>query len=232
MIDFVNEAQKLNIDLDSSMLAKFDTYFHFLVEYNEHVNLTALTQEDDVYVKHFLDSLTISSLLHDQDISLCDVGSGAGFPSIPLAITNNKIKVTIIDALNKRIVFLNELIAKLGLDNVYAYHARAEEYAINNRETFDVVTARAVAKLNLLCELCLPLTKVGGYFIAMKSSNANDELKEALRAISTLGGIVEKRVKLSLPYEAGEREIIVIKKIKASPLKYPRSFSLIKNKPL
>ncbi len=231
-MSFLEEVKKFNIELDNVKLEQFKTYFEFLVSYNEFVNLTAITKEDEVYTKHFLDSLTLSGFLPKGKITLCDVGSGAGFPSIPNAICNNDIEVTIIDALNKRIVFLNELIKKLGLDNVKALHARAEEFAQTKRGTFDVVTGRAVARLNILTELCLPLVKIGGKFIAMKGISGDEELEEAKKAISLLGGKVIGVNKLSLPDNNGEREIIIIEKVKESPNKYPRSFNLIKNKPL
>lgn len=231
-MDFKNEVKALGIDLTEDMLTKYDEYFRFLVEYNENVNLTAITEHDEVFIKHFYDSLILTKGLPNGNIRLCDVGAGAGFPSVPCAIYNKNINVTIIDALNKRIVFLNKLCSLLGLDNVLAIHSRAEDYAIKARETFDVVTARAVARLNVLAELCLPLVKMGGYFIAMKSTDGEAELKEAMNAISILGGRVSKIMDFDLPYQMGKRELILIEKISESPKKYPRQFSVIKNKPL
>ena len=232
-MDFIKELEKLNIHPSDDILSKFDKYYHKLIEVNEYMNLTAITEESEVYNKHFLDSLFI---LFSNKISgkrtLCDVGSGAGFPSIPLAIVNSDVEVTIIDALNKRIRFLNELIENLNLDNACALHERAEDYAKKKREAFDIVTARAVARLNILAELCLPLTKLGGYFIAMKGKASGEELEEAKAAITVLGGIVEDVISLKLPDNAGERELIIIKKIKATPAKYPRQFAKIKEKPL
>ena len=197
------------------------------------MNLTAITEHDEVYNKHFYDSLTILKALGDlKDITLCDVGSGAGFPSIPLAIVRSDINVTIIDALNKRINFLNDLSKYLELDNVSAYHERAEEYQKKKRNSFDVVTARAVARLNVLAELCLPLTKVGGYFIAMKGQGGKEELDEASNAIKVLGGSLDKIIEVDLPDNVGKREIIIIKKIKPTNNKYPREFKKIKERPL
>jgi 16S rRNA (guanine527-N7)-methyltransferase len=197
------------------------------------MNLTAITEEQEVYNKHFLDSLMIVKALDlNKEFTLCDVGSGAGFPSIPLSIVSNNAKVTIIDALNKRIKFLNDLILELGLKNVIALHERAEDYAKIKREFFDVTTARAVARLNILSELCLPLTKVGGYFIAMKGQGGNEEIKEATKGIEILGGHIEKVISLELPDNAGARDIIIIKKIKETPKKYPRAFAKIKERPL
>ena len=197
------------------------------------MNLTAITEEKEVYNKHFLDSLMIvKSELFNDEVSLLDVGSGAGFPSIPLAIVNDKVEVTIIDALNKRINFLNDLTKHLGLTNVNAYHKRAEEYAKEKRDSFDIVTARAVARLNVLAELCLPLTKIGGYFVAMKGKMSKEEMDEAMNAINVLGGKVAKVVSFNLPDEAGERDLIIIKKVKSTPTKYPRQFNKIKERPL
>lgn len=232
-MDFKKEVENLNIFLNSEMEEKFETYFRVLVETNEKMNLTAITEKEEVYCKHFLDSLEITRAIeNDSNFTLCDVGSGAGFPSIPLAIVNDKCNVTIIDALNKRIKFLNELVKKLGLENVCAIHARAEDFAKTNRESFDVVTARAVARLNVLVELCLPLTKVGGKMIAMKGSSGKEELEEAKKAIFVLGGVIEKIIKVDLPSDMGKRELIVISKVKNTPLKYPRAFAKIKERPI
>jgi 16S rRNA (guanine527-N7)-methyltransferase len=196
------------------------------------MNLTAITDHDEVYNKHFFDSLTLSLALDFKgDFTLCDVGAGAGFPSIPLAIVKENAKVTIIDALNKRINFLNDLTQALGLSNVLSIHARAEDFAKTKRESFDVVTARAVARMNVLAELCLPLVKLGGLFIAMKG-NGEEELKEALKGIEILGGEYQRTIHLELPDNAGARDIIIIKKVKETPKKYPRAFGKIKEKPL
>lgn len=232
-MNFDKELEKLNINLTPEMAKRFDVYYETLVDVNRYMNLTAITEYDDVYIKHFLDSLSINlAYSFDKKTTLCDVGSGAGFPSIPLAIVNNDVEVTIIDALNKRIKFLNDLSLKLGLPNVKAYHKRAEEFAKEKREYFDVVTARAVARLNVLAELCLPLVKIGGFFIAMKGQSALDEIDEAKRAIEILGGKINRIIKFDLPCEAGHREIIVIEKIKATGTKYPRAFTKIKERPL
>lgn len=222
----------LDINLSDAQLNKFEEYYKFLVEYNEKVNLTAITEHDEVMIKHFYDSLILSRALYPGKIKLLDVGAGAGFPSVPNAIINDMLDVTIIDSLNKRIVFLEELIKKLGLKNVKPIHGRAEEYAIENREKFDVVTARAVARLNILIELCIPFVKVGGLFVAMKSKEGEEELNEALNGIGLLGGKVIDRMDFELPNGMGERELILIKKIKPTPNKYPRKFAQIKSKPL
>ncbi len=232
-MNFKEDLKKINIELTNEAFLNFDEYYKFLVEYNEHVNLTAITDYDGVYYKHFYDSLTLSLALDvTKPINLVDVGAGAGFPSIPNAIVFNNLNVTIIDALNKRINFLNELIAKLKLNNAKALHARAEEYAAFHREEADVVTARAVARLNILAELCIPLVKVGGLFVAMKSVESEQEFLEAKGAIKTLGAEHLKTISVELPNQMGHREILVFKKVNKTPSKYPRQFSQIKNKPL
>ena len=231
-MNFTEELLKLGINLDKAMEEKFNIYYEELIKVNEYMNLTAITEHDEVFNKHFLDSLTILKALDNKDnIKLLDVGSGAGFPAIPLAITTN-LDITIIDALGKRINFLNETINKLGLTNVKALHKRAEDYAKEEREAFDITTARAVARLPMLLELCLPLTKVNGLFIAMKAQSGKEEIEEAKNAISILGGKVEKVIELELPDNAGLRNIIIIRKVKETPAKYPRAFAKIKEKPL
>lgn len=232
-MEFKSELSKYDIIPNDSILDKFNKYYNRLVSVNEYMNLTAITEEAEVYNKHFLDSITILKALGDlNNINLCDVGSGAGFPSIPLAIVRSDINVTIIDALNKRINFLNDLAKELELNNVVAYHKRAEDFVKDKREFFDVVTARAVARLNILAELCMPLVKIGGLFVAMKGQDGSLEAKEANKAIEFLGGKIKDIIKLELPDEAGKREIIVIEKIKECPKKYPRAFAKIKERPL
>ena len=232
-MNFKEDLKKLNIELTNEAFLNFEEYYKFLVEYNEHVNLTAITDYDGVYYKHFYDSLTLSLALDvTKPINLVDVGAGAGFPSIPNAIVFNNLNVTIIDALNKRINFFFFFIAKLKLNNAKALHARAEEYAAFHREEADVVTARAVARLNILAELCIPLVKVGGLFVAMKSVESEQEFLEAKGAIKTLGAERLKTISVELPNQMGHREILVFKKVNKTPSKYPRQFSQIKNKPL
>ena len=232
-MDFKNEVLNLGIKLNTIQENQFLTYFNELVEVNQYMNLTAITEKEDVYRKHFLDSLEIVRALDQQDAyTLCDVGSGAGFPSIPLAIVDSNVNVTIIDALNKRIKFLNELTNKLGLNNVNALHKRAEDYVKEVGASFDVVTARAVARLNVLVELCLPLVKVGGKFIAMKGSSGQDELEEAKKGINILGGKIIDVIDVVLPDEEEKRQLIIIYKEKETPKKYPRSFAKIKERPL
>lgn len=232
-MDFKKEVLNLGLQLNNDQEEKFLTYFTELVEVNKYMNLTAITEKDEVYRKHFLDSLEIVRAIDNKEkYTLCDVGSGAGFPSIPLAIVDSNVNVTIIDALNKRIKFLNELTSKLGLSNVEALHRRAEDYVKEVGASFDIVTARAVARLNVLVELCLPLVKVGGKFIAMKGSSGQEELEEAKKGISILGGKIIDVIDVVLPDEEEKRQLIIIYKEKETPKKYPRSFAKIKERPL
>lgn len=231
-MDFVKEVEALGFSISEEQLHKFLVYYEALRQGNEVMNLTTITEKEAVYRKHFLDSLEIKRVLPNQPYTLCDVGSGAGFPSVPVAILDSNAKVTILDALNKRILFLNSLLQKLNLPQVQAIHARAEDFVQEHRESFDVVTARAVARLSILSELCLPLTKVGGIFIAMKAASGKEELQEALKAIELLGGRVKKTISFFLPDEQEERQLIVIEKWKETPKKYPRAYGKIKEKPL
>ncbi|MCC3756308.1 16S rRNA (guanine(527)-N(7))-methyltransferase RsmG [Staphylococcus capitis] len=212
------------IELSETQKEQFQTYYQLLVEWNEKMNLTSITEEHDVYLKHFYDSITPSFYYDfDGELSICDVGAGAGFPSIPLKIVFPKLKVTIVDSLNKRIQFLNHLAAELGLQDVSFVHDRAESYGKGAyRESYDIVTARAVARLTVLSELCLPLVKKGGQFIALKSSKGEEELQEANFAINILGGNVKETFSFELPEDAGERQMIVIDKRRQTSKKYPR----------
>ncbi|WP_053369043.1 16S rRNA (guanine(527)-N(7))-methyltransferase RsmG [Bacillus sp. FJAT-27245] len=213
------------ISLSSAQLGQFETYFKTLVEWNEKMNLTAITDRDEVYLKHFYDSLSAAFYFDfSGTLTLCDVGAGAGFPSIPLKIAFPSLNVTIVDSLNKRITFLNHLAKALELDNVHFIHDRAETFGTKpeHREGYDIVTARAVARLSVLSELCLPLVKQGGHFIALKAANAKEELEDAKKAITVLGGKTYETNTFSLPLEESERSIIVIKKEKPTPKKYPR----------
>lgn len=222
-----------DIDLSQKQLDQFDTYYKFLVEYNKVTNLTRITDQQEVYYKHFFDSLTlIDSVDLNQINSLCDMGAGAGFPSIPLKIIFPHLHITIIDSLGKRITFLNQLIEKLGLSHVFLVYDRIENYAKLNHNQFDLVTARALGKLSLILELGLPMNKVNGLFVAYKSKNYEQELNEASNAIDVLGGKLNKVVPLEIPNGYGDRVHIIIKKHQKSPLNYPRPFSAIKKKNL
>ncbi|MGG1675907.1 16S rRNA (guanine(527)-N(7))-methyltransferase RsmG [Neobacillus sp. NRS-1170] len=217
--------QEKGITLTDRQLDQFEKYYETLVEWNEKMNLTAITDKEDVYLKHFYDSITASFYFDfSKPFHLCDVGAGAGFPSIPLKIVFPEIEVTIVDSLNKRISFLTHLANVLELENVHFVHDRAETFGVNPeyRENFDVVTARAVARMSVLSEFCLPLVKVGGDFIAMKAASAKEELAVGQKAITTLGGKLDKMFTFTLPFEESERSILIIKKEKQTPKKYPR----------
>jgi len=223
---FIESAKTLGVNFTNDMVEQFEYYYDKLVTYNEKVNLTAITEKEDVYIKHFLDSI-ISAPFLKENAKVCDIGAGAGFPSLPLKIVRPDLNVVMVDSLNKRIVFLEELIKELNLKNIKAVHNRAEDFAINNKEKFDVVVARAVASLNTLCEYCLPLIKVGGYFYAYKSGDILDELNNATNAISVLGGKLYEVKQLLLPNTSIARSLIIVVKHKKTPSQYPRT----KNKP-
>lgn len=229
--EFISAIKELGIEINDKQINDLNTFYKMLIEYNIHTNLTRITEEKEVYLKHFYDSLTISKAIELDNQSILDVGTGAGFPGLVLKIIFPKLKVTLIDSLNKRINFLNLVIEKLNLNNVEAIHIRAEEYVLNNREKYDIVTSRAVANLNMLSELCIPYVKVGGYFIAMKAE-AKNELAESKKAIETLGGVLKETIIFKLPFDAGNRTLIKIEKVTETINKYPRKFSEIKKKPL
>lgn len=229
--EFVELLKDKGIVLNEKQITQFDKYFKTLIEWNEKMNLTAITDENDVYLKHFYDSITIAFDFEFNQQSIVDVGAGAGFPSIPLKIVYPDLKVTIVDSLTKRITFLNHLFQELDLTDCKAISIRAEDYAKDNREKCDIVMARAVAKLSILDELCLPLVKVDGYFLALKGLKAAEELDEAKKGINVLGGKVEKIVDFKLSND-DHRSNIIIKKVKSTPSKYPRMFAKIKKQPL
>lgn len=229
---FILELEKHNIVLNKRQLEQFEIYYNELIEWNKKMNLTTIVDKKEVYLKHFYDSLTLSFDIPLKDQKICDIGAGAGFPSIPLKIVYPDLQVTIVDSLNKRITFLNHLLTKLKVNNVEAIASRAEEYAILNKETFDIVTARAVARLHILDELCLPLVKQGGYFIALKGTRGKEELEEANKGIEILGGKVKESKEFYLPINKDHRVNIYIEKIRKTPKQYPRDFSKIKKNPL
>ncbi len=216
------------VNLTAEQQDAFAHYFQLLVDTNKKFNLTTITVEPDVYLKHFYDSLTVALFvpaLQTQAVSLCDVGAGAGFPSIPLKILFPQLQVTIVDSLNKRINFLQELVNTLGLKHVALVHDRAETFGARKapqREQFDFVTGRALARMSVMSELCLPLVKVGGQMLAMKASGADEELTDATYAIHTLGGKVSQTHQFELPISGDPREIIVLDKVRATPGRYPR----------
>lgn len=236
--EFYKTLQKQNIELTPRQQEQFATYFKLLVDWNQKINLTAITAEEDVYLKHFYDSLIPAFYLPElrkEALSFCDVGAGAGFPSLPLKILFPALKVTIVDSLNKRIKFLDDLVKKLELEDVTLIHARAEDFGARKsevRESFDIVAARAVAKLPVLSELCLPLTKVGGKFVALKAQKAEDELDQAKYAFQILGGQLQEDIETQLPENGEQRHIIVINKEKTTPKKYPRKAGTPSKEPL
>lgn len=208
----------------------FQKYFEKLVSYNEKVNLTAITEREQVFNKHFLDSI-LPVYEIKQNSKIVDVGTGAGFPSLPIKIVRPDVNLTMVDSLNKRINFLNELTQELKIESTNI-HARAEDFAKTSREKFDVAVARAVAKLNTLLEYLLPLVKIGGIVLAFKGSNFKEEIDEAKNAMTVLGGKYVKTLHFDLPNNEGERNIIVVKKIKSTPKQYPRDKNLPKLKPI
>ena len=230
LVDALTEYQ---LDLPPTAIDKLCGYFELLTEWNEKLNLTALTEPRDVAVKHFVDSLLLFRYADvDDGSSVIDVGTGAGFPGLVLKIARPDIRLTLLDSLQKRLVFLQEVCDRLGLENVEIIHSRAEDGSRTElRDSFDIAAARAVASLNVLSEYCLPYVKVGGRFIAMKGSSAKQELDEAQNAIEQLGGRVENITQYTL-IDPDDRGIIVIDKIAPTPEKFPRKSKLIKNKPL
>ncbi|MGJ7920610.1 16S rRNA (guanine(527)-N(7))-methyltransferase RsmG [Neobacillus sp. LXY-4] len=213
------------IALSPTQIEQYNQYYQTLVEWNEKMNLTAITDKESVYLKHFFDSISASFYFDfTQPLTICDVGAGAGFPSIPIKIAFPNIHVTIVDSLNKRIHFLEHLANELKLENVRFIHDRAETFGQNplHREKYDVVMARAVARMSVLTELCLPLVKVGGTFIAMKAQSAAEELTAAKKAITEMGGKLESVHSFILPIEESERNILIVEKVKSTPKKYPR----------
>ena len=216
-------ASKIEIELSLDEIEKLYKFMYLLLEWNEKINLTAITEPEDIILKHFVDSITIRKYIKSEN-KVLDMGTGAGFPGIPLKIISSDTYFTLVDSLNKRIIFLNEVCDKLKLDKIENIHSRAEELAKNKkyREQYDVVTSRAVARLASLVEYMLPFVKVGGKCICMKGSNVDEELIEAKKAINVLGGEIEKVDKFLLPNSDIERNIVIIKKIKNTSCKYPR----------
>lgn len=231
---FKDGLKEKGIILTEKQLDQFRIYYKELVEWNEKMNLTAITEQPAVYLKHFYDSITAAFYLDfTKKMKVCDVGAGAGFPSIPLKICFPHIEVTIVDSLNKRIQFLQHLSSELGLTKVEFIHSRAEDFGqSNHRESYDVVTARAVARLSVLAELCVPLVKKGGVFAAMKAASASNELEDAEMALQKLGVKLEKVSSFLLPIEESERYIQIFKKFKETPKKYPRKAGVPNKSPI
>ena len=243
-MEFMKAVSEFGIELTEKQLNQFEEYFHLLVEWNEKMNLTAITEREDVYLKHFLDSLSIvkvfpelNKTVNSGEFSLIDVGTGAGFPGIPLKILFPNANVTLMDSLNKRITFLNEVVNTLNLNesgSIECIHARAEELAQNKeyREQYDLVVSRAVANLSTLTEYCLPFAKVSGYFIPYKSEKAGEEIAAAANAIFLCGGTLKKEVSFVLPGSDLKRSLIIIEKRQNTAKKYPRKAGMPAKNPL
>ena len=229
--DFIIKVNELGLEVTDEKLDKLNKYYELLVSFNEKINLTAITLKEEVYLKHFYDSLTLVKIIDfNKYNTFCDIGTGAGFPGIVIKIFFPHLKVTLIDALNKRIDFLNVVISELQLKEIETIHSRIEDYGKNNRELYDIVTARAVTNLSNLLEFAIPIVKVNKYFIAMKGSN--NELDTILNASKLLNIKLEEKIEFSLPYEESKRNLIKFVKLDKTNNKYPRKFSEIKKKPL
>lgn len=229
------KAESLSIVLDDKQIRQFEQYYHILVEWNKVMNLTAITEYDEVVEKHFIDSLSIVKVMDLTTVdTVIDIGTGAGFPGIPLKIAFPHLRVTLLDSLNKRIKFLNEVIEELELDNIEAIHGRAEDYAKQPkyREQYDLCVSRAVANLATLSEYCLPYVKVDGLFVPYKSGEIDDELNNSKRAVEILGGNIEDVVKFQLPETDIGRSFVKIHKTKETKKKYPRKAGMPSKEPL
>ncbi|MFR8813698.1 MAG: 16S rRNA (guanine(527)-N(7))-methyltransferase RsmG [Lachnospiraceae bacterium] len=232
---FKNGLQQLHIALSEKQMEQFLQYYELLVEKNKVMNLTAITEFDDVVEKHFLDSVSLTKQLDlHQPLKVLDLGTGAGFPGIPLKIVFPELEITLMDSLNKRVLFLQDVISSLQLENIEAVHGRAEEAAKNKkyRESFDLCVSRAVANISTLSEYCLPFVKVGGSFISYKSSTIEDELKDGKKGIAILGGKVKDVYKFTLPDSELQRSFVIIEKEKKTPKAYPRKAGTPSKEPL
>ncbi|NLC02816.1 MAG: 16S rRNA (guanine(527)-N(7))-methyltransferase RsmG [Tissierellia bacterium] len=231
----IQGAIDLNLQLTDLQKSRFSIYKQLLKEWNTKINITAITEEDEVDIKHFLDSLTpLVTPIFNGNKKVIDIGTGGGFPGLPLKIMNEDLEVTLLDSLNKRIIFLKEVISKLGLQNIEAIHGRAEELSIKAeyREQYDICISRAVASLNVLSEYCIPFVKVGGYFISMKGPEITEEVEASKNAIKLLGGkIVEKKL-ITIPKSDIVHSLIIIEKVKNTPKKYPRGGGKSRKNPL
>ncbi len=227
--------KELGLDIDEKMVDKFYIYKDLLIEWNKKINLTGITDEKEVMIKHFLDSLTclITGIIRN-DLKVIDVGTGAGFPGIPLKIYCEGLNLTLLDSLNKRIKYLQAVCEELGLNRVEFLHGRAEDYAKKEeyREKFDIAVSRAVADLAVLSEYCLPYVKVNGYFIAQKGPKAYQELEKGRKAVDILGGEIIDTLNIKLPFSDIEHTLVIIKKVKQTPKKYPRKAGTPTKKPL
>lgn len=232
---FKNGLQQLHIALSEKQMEQFLQYYELLVEKNKVMNLTAITEFDEVVEKHFLDSVSLTQQLDlHQPLKVLDLGTGAGFPGIPLKIVFPELEITLMDSLNKRVLFLRDVISSLQLENIEAVHGRAEEAARNKkyRESFDLCVSRAVANISTLSEYCLPFVKIGGSFISYKSSTIEDELEDGKKGIAILGGKVKDVYKFTLPDSELQRSFVIIEKEKKTPKAYPRKAGTPSKEPL
>ncbi|MCM1084395.1 MAG: 16S rRNA (guanine(527)-N(7))-methyltransferase RsmG [Clostridium sp.] len=232
---YIENATNQKLSLSDVQLRQFELFYEMLIERNKVMNLTAITDREEVILKHFIDSLSIAECCDmSEELSVIDVGTGAGFPGIPLKIAFPWLEVTLFDSLNKRIVFIQEVIHALELEKCNAIHSRAEDGGRNKllRERYDLAVSRAVANLSTLSEYCLPFVKQGGHFISYKTNSADEEILKAENAISTLGGTHKKTLKLLLPDSDIGRRLVVIKKIKPTPKSYPRKAGIANKQPL
>ena len=232
---FEKDLEELNIKLEKRQMCQFLQYYELLVEWNSFMNLTAITDFDEVIKKHFIDSISLIKAIDlSKELSVIDIGTGAGFPGIPLKIAFPNLKITLLDSLNKRIKFLNEVIDKLELDNIETIHGRAEDFAKDKkyRQAYDLCVSRAVANLSTLSEYCLPYVKTGGKFISYKSEKITDEMNAAKNAIKILGGNILGQVDFNLPDSDIYRNLFIIVKAKETPIKYPRKAGLPSKEPL
>lgn len=235
LTQFLSDLEKLNISLSDQQIQQFMKYYELLVEWNSFMNLTAITEFDEVCKKHFVDSVSLIKAMDlSKELSVIDIGTGAGFPGIPLKIVFPNLKITLLDSLNKRIKFLDTVIEELALANISTLHGRAEDFAKPGklRETYDLCVSRAVANLSTLSEYCLPYVKVGGFFISYKSEKIDEESEAAKKAISILGGKVKDQVAFTLPDSDIYRNLYMIEKVKETNKKYPRKAGLPSKEPL
>ena len=230
--EFISLLKEKNVVLSEKQILQFEQYLHLIQEYNKVMNLTGITEEEEVYEKHFYDSLLFSLGENMENKKLIDVGSGAGFPGVPLAIAYPSLRVTLLEPLMKRCVFLSTVQQTLGLENVEVVCDRAEDFSKAHKEEYDIATARAVSKLNILLEISSQIVKVGGYFIALKGRIAQEEITQAQNALKVLNFKIEKNKEDSLPSEEDKRANIFIKKMGSTNAKYPRNYSQVKNRPL
>lgn len=228
---FISGLNELNIEPTEEQICKFSKYSDLLKEWNENINLTTITDDDGIAIKHFLDCvLPLSYIDLEDSANIADIGTGAGFPGLPIKIMREDISLTLVDSLNKRVKFLSTVSESLNLRDVECIHARAEELSRNQkyREKFDYVFSRAVANLTTLSEYCLPYVTIGGYFVALKSNDVEHEISESKSMIGTLGGVIEDVVKAPLPKSDIIRSLIIIKKVKITPKSFPRNAKKIK----